>query len=117
MQSAFQPRPGDLDRKLDVLFPDPVTREQARMALAGYGDEAWHREPERVRLAILYLARGDLDDVKRRVEAASVDYRDVIAAAEYPLLMGLPPDVDPESDTYRQALSSDEKRYRAWVDG
>ena len=42
-------------------------------------------EPHRVRLAILKLANGNVADLKRWVEWARSDYRDVLSPAEYPL--------------------------------
>ena len=37
-----------------------------------------------MRLAILKLSRGDIGQVRRYVRVAKVDFRDVIAPAEYP---------------------------------
>lgn len=116
VQPVYQPRPDDLDRKLRALFPSDAGRDAARELLNTYGTEAWHREADRVRLAILYLARDDLDEVAAWVEEASVDYRDVLAAAEYPSLMTLAPGIEPASEEYVAALEADAKRYREWVD-
>jgi hypothetical protein len=41
-------------------------------------------EPERVKLALLALAKGDLVNLEKLVTAALVDYRDVLYWAEYP---------------------------------
>jgi hypothetical protein len=51
--------------------------------LAEYGDEAWHREPERVLRDVLLLAAGDPDEVARLIGYAKTDYRDVLYWAEY----------------------------------
>jgi hypothetical protein len=40
-------------------------------------------EPDRVRRCVLHLANGDAGQVKELIEAATVDYRDVIYSAEY----------------------------------
>ena len=70
-----------------------AVREEAERAFAGeelelvlaelgsYGDEVWHREPERVLLGVLWLAEGDADAVVRHLEIAKRDYRDVLAVA------------------------------------
>ena len=44
-------------------------------------------ESPRVQLAALKLAHGDLKSLQRHIAAAERDYRDVLAAAEYPLFM------------------------------
>ena len=48
-----------------------------------YGGETWQREPHRVRLAVLKLAAGSMERLRREVESAKRDYRDVLAPAEY----------------------------------
>ena len=40
--------------------------------------------PTRVQLAVLKLAAGRLDELRREIETARRDYRDVLAPAEYP---------------------------------
>jgi len=52
--------------------------------LAEYGPQAWHRESARVRLAALKLANGSLDGLRQAIDRAKLDYRDVLAPAEYP---------------------------------
>ena len=44
----------------------------------------WQRERDRVQLAALKLANGDFDALREHVDVACSDYRDVLAAAEYP---------------------------------
>lgn len=46
-----------------------------------YGAEPHEREPERVRLAIVQLAAGDREKLPQLLNAAKVDYRDVLACA------------------------------------
>lgn len=53
--------------------------------LDGYGVSEWHRETNRVRLAVLKLANGNIQDLRRFIEWAKSDYRDVLSPAEYPL--------------------------------
>lgn len=52
--------------------------------LATYGVEEYHREPDRVRRAIVTLAKGDLSELRHLTAAARRDYRDVLMWAEYP---------------------------------
>jgi hypothetical protein len=53
--------------------------------LEEYGSKSWQTEKQRVRMAVLKLANGNFDELKRQVEIARCDYRDVLLNAEYPL--------------------------------
>lgn len=57
----------------------PAEQPEVELLLARYDD----REIERVQLAILHLAKGNLADVARHVAAAREDYRDVLYWAYY----------------------------------
>ena len=59
----------DIDRVLEML--------------ALYGTERYEREPERVQLAILKLADGNLGRLSHMIENAKADFRDVLYWAEY----------------------------------
>jgi len=63
--------------KVAQLFADD-DRTEVMELLAAYGEQSHEREPERVRLAILKLSGGDEAEVRRLVEAARQDYRDVL---------------------------------------
>ena len=52
--------------------------------LAEYGSDRSHREPDRVRRAILTLSGSDEDRLLHYVEVALMDYRDVLWWAEHP---------------------------------
>lgn len=85
---AEQPTPlvsrEDVHRVLRRDFPAAdygaalIILEEYRSKLDGETGEA------RVRLAALKLADGDLKELGRHIAAARQDYRDVLAAAEYP---------------------------------
>ena len=63
-----------------------VFGENDQVALAelkNYGPEDWHKECNRVYLAIIKLSEGDLDKLKHFVVRAAADYRDVLLWAEY----------------------------------
>ena len=47
-------------------------------ALDRYGTESYHREIVRVQHAILDLAKGDPEHLEAMVQAAVIDYRDVL---------------------------------------
>lgn len=73
----------DIERVVRRDFPEAQVADVLAM-LAEYGPEAWHREPARVRLAVLKLANGNIDALRKAIERAKLDYRDVLAPAEYP---------------------------------
>ena len=73
----------DLSRVLGREFPGE-SGVKAAAVLATYGGESWHREPTRVKLAVLKLAHRDLQELERFTAAAKTDYRDVLMWAEYP---------------------------------
>ena len=52
--------------------------------LSGYGMEDWHRERIRVQIAALKIADGSVDKLRSCIDCAKSDYRDALAAAEYP---------------------------------
>src|ERR1700744_1752103 len=54
-----------------------------RVLLLEYGTAKWHREVERVRFDVLHLAGGDPDRVRRLVELAKKDARDVMSGEYY----------------------------------
>ena len=53
-----------------------------------HGTEKWERGLPRVYLVTLKLASGNLEKLKDAVRMAKSDYRDVLAAAEYPERFG-----------------------------
>lgn len=116
-QEGYQPEPGDLERKLNDLFSAEGLRDAARSSLSRYGRESWHYEVDRVRLAILKLAGADLTAIDKQVDAANVDYRDVLAAAEFPAYRLLPPGIDPATPEAQRAIAADRQQYLEWIGG
>lgn len=102
---------------LDKLFPDPTVRRQVEATLDQYGSEEAHLEVRRVRLAVLKLAGRDLEAIKRNVDYACIDYRDVLAWAKYPNAMRVPswrlPEDSPEK---KQITTADRRQYQDWLD-
>ena len=78
--------PDDVQRKLHSTWPDAEQRTRVSRALDRYryGRDGSDAGRVRVHLAILKLAGASEADVALWVEVAERDYRDVLAAAEYP---------------------------------
>jgi hypothetical protein len=60
--------------------------------LDDYGSEPYHREKERVQLAVLRLSRWRHEPLRDLMDTARADYRDVLMAAEYWREPNLPQD-------------------------
>ncbi len=97
-----------LDRKLTAGFSSRELIESARKILGEYGVESYEREADRVRLAILKLAGADLEETKKYTKIAKVDYRDVLASAEYPH--------QSKAGTSRpELIRKDKEQYEKWL--
>jgi hypothetical protein len=95
---------------------DQSTAEQQ---LDRYGVESHEREKDRVQLAILKLANGDLAKLAEMVAIAKRDYRDVLSWAEYPeehlALWSLKPKVTAEEQARLDEIRRrDREQYDAW---
>ena len=113
MQPAFRPQDGDLERKISEEFPDPAEARRAAAILAAY-EPLGHRErPDRIRLAALYLSDGSLERLAAMADLARVDYRDVLAGAEYRAYVALPPDASAADK--QAAMEADRTRYETWA--
>ena len=99
-----------LERKLQGLFPFDEDRQRARAVLAELISGV---EGERVALAVLKLAGSDLGELRRCVDAARTDYRDILAWAEYPRQMRLGASA-PAADL-AAARWEDAAEYRRWL--
>ena len=104
-----------LARKLAAMFPDPSQREMVAGELARYGTEAYEREAGRVRVAILKVAGASLEKVREWVAIAKRDYRDVLAAAEYPRELVTQTWRLPEAEC-RAIREEDARQYRQWIE-
>lgn len=84
--------------------------------LAEYGCESWHRELSRVQLAVLKLAAGSLDVLRREIETAKGDYRDVLVYAEYPAYFRrtFRDRLLPEEEQ-RKLIDEDWRQYESWL--
>ena len=114
-----QPTPSvtraDVERVVRRDFPVDCLSEVLAW-LDGYGTDAGHREPDRVHLAILKLAVGNLERVRSEIENAKRDYRDVLGAAEYPGYMKrLFRIQDLPSAECQRIIEADWRQYQDWL--
>jgi hypothetical protein len=100
-----------LKRKLAQMFPSAAARASADAVLMPVISG---REGERVAMACLKLAGSDLGKLKDYAEAAAVDYRDVLAWAEYPRQMEIGPNAP--SEEQQRARRADAEEYARWLD-
>lgn len=79
--------------------------------------EATPQSLEQIRLAVVKLANGNLDDLRRQVQTAKSDWRDVIMAAESPELMRIGVvEYDRLDEQSRAALAArDRQQYLDWL--
>lgn len=114
---------GDVERVMRRDFPEDA-HEAAKAILAGYGTESWQCGEERVRLAALKLAAGDLDRLEEEIQRATLDYHHVISAAEYPgysvavSSCGIPTDDEhcEHAAHARKVMDEDWLQYRTWLE-
>jgi hypothetical protein len=102
--------PDTLQSKMRSMFAADNQRKAANAilspVLAG-------TEGDRVAVACLKLADGDLGKLEECVQAALADYRDVLAWAEFPRQMQLGPSATAAQK--RSARRSDAEEYTQWL--
>lgn len=99
-----------------TLFPNQLERKRVEKILKKSGTEDYYREA-RVGLAVLKLAGTQLEHIEYYIDQADMDYRDVLAMAEYPEQMRQHyslKEKDPER--YAQIIKEDRKQYEEWVE-
>ena len=106
-----------LPRLLEKLFPREEERDQIIDILGQYGGEDFQREADRVRMAILKLAGKSPEQVRYYTVMACRDYRDVLAAAEYPKHMGYYPWRENDPERLAQITAEDLEQYQSWYLG
>ena len=101
-------------KKLRDCFPDSRAAAEALAILDTYGKERWHRECERVQLAMLKQCGGDLVRLQQLAGLADRDYRDALVGAEHP------EEFPASSKTSQQEMVAIRKRdraqYEAWLE-
>jgi hypothetical protein len=89
----------------------------AALAMLGeYGHQSWHNEVVRVRVAVLKLAGANLKELRRHLKIADRDYRDTLAAAEYPVYMRQISPTEKNDLKQKLAVNSDWHQYREWFE-
>jgi hypothetical protein len=124
--SARQVSEPELSQPVPEVTPDDVKRIVLRdfpnaqfeevMAIVAVYTSRWEIGTIRVQLAALKLANGHMDSLRRYIDAAKSDYRDVLVPAEYPKYWkatsrgrGL------SKHARHQLFESDRKRYENWL--
>lgn len=87
--------------------------EKVEIVLNNFGTQSWHNEIDRVRIAILKLAHGDIIELQKITDAACVDYRDILAWAEYPNDMKSFDFKDTEKQ--RLTRAEDKRQFSEWL--
>ena len=95
----------------------PTKQFDAVMSILNeYGTEDWQRGVNRVRLAVLKLADGDLQALRREIDVARSDYRDVLAYAEYPEYMQkVSPSAELAEVEREKIIRADWTQYQSWL--
>ncbi|MGB3543445.1 hypothetical protein [Rubrivirga sp.] len=88
--------------------------DEARSVLEGYGAEEWHRERDRVWLAVIKQSGGSVVQLQEWVDLACRDYRDALAGAEYPESIRLLAQ-ESSSPEAQAARRRDAQQYRDWL--
>jgi hypothetical protein len=91
--------------------------------LSVYGRESWQCGENRVRMAALKLANGDIERLRHQINRSTLDYHGVIAEAEYPAFTikvtscGLPTDDEhcEHAAHAKEAISQDWQQYQDWL--
>jgi len=100
-----------LQRKLYSMFNDDSIRDRVCIELDRYGIESHEQETDRVKLAILKIADSDVKEIQAQVDSAKIDYRDILAYAEYPNQMKAGWNITDE-----RLMEIDKQQYEAWLE-
>jgi hypothetical protein len=114
-----QPTPNatraDVERIVRRDFP-PEQFQAVVAILDEYGREEFHIEIDRVHLAVLKLSAGSMDALRRHIEWAKCDWRDVLGPAEYPGYSKKMFRIDRLTDEeQRKIIERDWKQYETWL--
>jgi hypothetical protein len=93
--------------KINAIFPEGQ-REPALRILEAYPGRAGTR----LQLAMLKNSNGDLDKLTAQVELAEIDYRDVLALAEYPRQLRTA-----AGQVTEEMQRADREDYESWLRG
>jgi hypothetical protein len=116
------------EARLRQPIPDVTADDVKRIVRRDYPDTAfgevmsivteyasrWESATPRVQLAALKLANGHRDSLRRWIDAAKLDYRDVLVSAEYPKYWKATSRSRSLSKNRHQLFESDRKQYENW---
>jgi hypothetical protein len=110
----------DIARRLSRHWPAAPEQAEARRLLATYGEAEHESDVVRVQLAILKLSVGSLQELAAMTAAAKLDYRDVVAWAEYPEELraswsSRPTLAESERRDLKHMRARDRAQYEAWL--
>lgn len=97
-------------RKLQETFS--VDLQPAAEALLGSYESTSAEARQRVQLAAIRLSQGNLERLADLMSVARLDYRDVLAPAEFPRQMRTTPGA-----ITAEMVAADRAEYDAWLDG
>ncbi len=116
---ATQPTPTVTSEDVERVIARDFASESSHdaMAILGeYGTDGRYPEHDRVRLAALKLAAGDIGRLREAIEAAKRDYRDVLALAEYPeYSRSVDPSANLSASERQRIIDADWKQYSEWL--
>jgi hypothetical protein len=87
---VHQPHPAVTESDVERIVRRDFPKDQFDSVMAvlnEYAESKLSKECPRVQIAALKLAQGNLESLRRQISTAKRDYRDVLAAAEYPEYM------------------------------
>ena len=103
----------DVKRIVERDFPQ-LEFTEIESILGAYKSESI-KGKNRVYASILKLSTGNIELIKKYVEKANNDYRDVIALAEYPNYSEYAFDNDLTAEKKKQLISDDWTQYEEWL--
>ncbi len=115
---ADQPVPSVTDEDVKRIALRDFGEAQLSLAVSildEFGKQDWNPPSTRVRLAILKLAKGDLDRLLDETQVAINDYRDVISAAEYPRYSREVSFREVVKEVEQAIIEDDWKQYCEWL--
>jgi len=90
--------------------------DEVLAVLARYGEGDGSADVSRVRLAVLKLAAGNLERLRKQVETARCDFRDVLAFAEYPEYFArVTGAADQSREKVQRIIDADWNQYQEWL--
>ena len=118
-ESPDYPFSRDMVRAKVVQHWPQVKPEEVMSILDQYGVESYEMECARVQLGILKLSEGQRERLPELVKSAKIDYRDLLAYAEYPeeMMLGGVKQRALSPEELRAIRQRDRNQYLQWLKG